>query len=170
MARPERLALGVLALSTALAWAAAEVPIQEREDMAWWRKSMETRDQRLGWWREARFGMFIHWGAYSHAGRRLGGRAGGAATPSTSSACARSRRPSTASSVVAPFNPTGFDADEWVRAAKRAGMGYFIITAKHHDGFAMYDSAVSDYNVVKATAWKRDPDARAEGGLPAPRA
>jgi alpha-L-fucosidase len=59
--------------------------------------------------------------------------------------------------VAGKFNPVDFNADEWIRLAKEAGMGYFIITAKHHDGFAMYDSQVSDYNVVKATPFARDP-------------
>jgi hypothetical protein len=58
--------------------------------------------------------------------------------------------------VVSQFNPTAFNADEWISLAKKAGMAYFIITSKHHDGFAMYDSDVSDYNVVKATPWKHD--------------
>ena len=59
--------------------------------------------------------------------------------------------------VVEKFNPTEFDADEWVRLGMEAGMGYFIITAKHHDGFAMFDSKASDYNIVKATPFARDP-------------
>jgi alpha-L-fucosidase len=59
--------------------------------------------------------------------------------------------------LVAPFNPIAFDADAWIGLAKRAGMAYFIITSKHHDGFAMFDSDVSDYNIVDASAWKRDP-------------
>lgn len=59
--------------------------------------------------------------------------------------------------VVGIFNPTKFNADEWVTLAKQAGMGYVVVTAKHHDGFAMYDSAVSDYNIVKATPFGRDP-------------
>jgi alpha-L-fucosidase len=59
--------------------------------------------------------------------------------------------------VAAAFNPARFDAAQWCRTARSAGMGYLIITAKHHDGFAMYDSPVSAYDVVDATAWKRDP-------------
>ena len=107
--------------------------------------------------------MFVHWGVYSALGGRVARASRCGATPSTSSASARSPWRSTASRWPARFNPTGFDADAWIAAAKRAGMGYFVITAKHHDGFAMYDSAVSDYNIVEATPWKRDPHARAEG-------
>jgi alpha-L-fucosidase len=59
--------------------------------------------------------------------------------------------------VVGQFNPVNFDAEAWVRAIKAAGMRYLIITAKHHDGFAMFASAASDYNIVKATPFGRDP-------------
>lgn len=117
---------------------------------------METRDQRLGWWRDARFGMFIHWGAYSH----LGGVWEGTPVRGYAEHIQRIRRiPSAAyrERVVSQFNPTLFNADEWMQSAKRAGMGYMIITAKHHDGFAMYDSKVSEYDIVDATPFKRDP-------------
>jgi alpha-L-fucosidase len=133
-----------------------ELPVHERPEHEWWRKSMETRGQRLGWWREARFGMFIHWGVYSH----LAGVWEGTPVTGYAEHIQRIRRipiPVYRERVVAAFNPTRFDADEWIRTAKRAGMGYFIITAKHHDGFAMYDSDVSDYDVMAATPWHRDP-------------
>jgi alpha-L-fucosidase len=55
------------------------------------------------------------------------------------------------------FNPVKFNADEWVKVAKDAGMKYIVITSKHHDGFAMYGSAVSKFNIVDATPFKRDP-------------
>jgi alpha-L-fucosidase len=72
--------------------------------------------------------------------------------------------------IAATFNPTGFNAGEWVSLAKKTGMKYIIITSKHHDGFAMYDSEVSDYNIVDYTPFKRDPlrelsDACAAGGI-----
>jgi alpha-L-fucosidase len=117
---------------------------------------MATRDQRVGWWREARFGMFIHWGVYSH----LAGVWEGEPARGYAEHIQRIRKipiPAYRGQVAARFNPTRFDADEWMRLAKRAGMGYFVITAKHHDGFAMYDSDVSEYTVVKATPWQRDP-------------
>jgi alpha-L-fucosidase 2 len=133
-----------------------EIPPQDRPDMAWWRDSMASRDDRLSWWREARFGMFIHWGVYSH----LGGVWEGEPVRGYAEHIQRMKKipiPVYRERVAGAFNPMGFDADEWVRVAEQAGMGYLIITAKHHDGFAMYDSAVSDYNVVKATPRKRDP-------------
>jgi alpha-L-fucosidase len=131
-------------------------PIQDRPDMEWWRQSMKTRDERLAWFREARFGMFIHWGAYSPAGGVWNGK------PVEGYAEHIMRKEKIPALVyqdklVATFNPTQFNADEWVATAKRAGMSYMIITSKHHDGFAMYDSDASDYNVVKASAWKHDP-------------
>jgi alpha-L-fucosidase len=114
------------------------------------------REARLGWWREARFGMFVHWGVYSGLSGTWNGKAyGGYAEHIQRMAkipCAVYRK-----EVAGTFNPTGFNADEWIRLAKEAGMGYFVITAKHHDGFAMFNSQVSDYNIVRATPFARDP-------------
>jgi alpha-L-fucosidase len=131
-------------------------PWTERPELEWWRRSMKTRDQRLAWWREARFGMFMHWGVYSE----LGGVWQGETVRGYAEHIQRIRKIPISvyrDKVAGQFNPTDFDADAWITAAQRAGMGYFIITAKHHDGFAMFDSAVSDYDVVDATPWKRDP-------------
>ncbi len=125
-------------------------------DLAWWRESMTTHDQRIAWWREGRFGMFVHWGVYSH----LGGTWQGKAVNGYAEHIQRKLTipiPVYREQVAGKFNPTEFNADEWIRAAKEAGMSYFIITAKHHDGFAMWDSKVSDYNIVKATPFQRDP-------------
>jgi hypothetical protein len=114
------------------------------------------RDARLVWWRDARFGMFVHWGASSHLGGTWQGK------PYTGYAehiqrMAKIPMPVYRREVVEKFNPTEFDAEEWIRLAKEAGMGYFIITAKHHDGFAMFDSQASTYNIAKATPYARDP-------------
>jgi hypothetical protein len=114
------------------------------------------RDARLGWWREARFGMFVHWGVSSV----LGGSWNGRDYKSYAEHIQRAAKipvPVYRKEVAGVFNPTLFDADAWVRLAKETGMGYFIITAKHHDGVAMYDSKVSDYDVMDATPWRRDP-------------
>jgi len=116
----------------------------------------EERDARLGWWRDARFGMFVHWGPYSALGGTWNGKKYGGYAEHIQRA-ARIPIPVYRREVVARFNPSEFNADEWVRLAKEAGMGYLVITAKHHDGFAMYDSKVSDYNIVKATPFARDP-------------
>ena len=110
--------------------------------------------QRLGWWREARFGMFIHWGAYAV----LGGIYKGMRTPGHGEWIMSSAQIPVAEyeQIVHRFNPTRFDADSWVRAAKDAGMKYIVITAKHHDGFALFDSKVSEYDIVDAAAYHRD--------------
>jgi len=114
------------------------------------------RDARLGWWREARFGMFVHWGVYSSLSGTWAGKAYGGYGEHIQR-MAKIPIPVYRREVAGKFNPVDFNADEWIRLAKEAGMGYFIITAKHHDGFAMYDSQVSDYNIVKATPFARDP-------------
>ena len=114
------------------------------------------RDARLGWWREARFGMFVHWGVYSSLSGTWNGRAYGGYGEHIQR-MAKIPIPVYRKEVAGKFNPVDFNADEWIRLAKEAGMGYFIITAKHHDGFAMYDSRVSDYNIVQATPFARDP-------------
>ncbi|HKO14627.1 MAG TPA: alpha-L-fucosidase, partial [Gemmatimonadaceae bacterium] len=134
----------------------ATLPLQDRPELAWWRASMTTRDQRLQWWREARFGMFIHWGVYS----TLAGVWNGQPVHGYAEHIQRIEKIPAAvyrDSAVRRFDPVRFDADAWVNLARRAGMRYMIITAKHHDGFAMYDSKVSDYNVVAATPFHRDP-------------
>jgi alpha-L-fucosidase len=107
------------------------------------------------WWKEAKYGMFIHWGLYSH----LAGEWKGVRTPFIGEwIMKRSNIPvAEYEAVAAQFNPVDFNAEEWVRLAKNAGMKYIVITAKHHDGFAMYHSKCSAYNIVDATPFKRDP-------------
>lgn len=145
-----------LALPAAPKPSAFSIPDKDSPEMAWWRDSMKTRDQRLDWWREARFGMFVHWGVYAY----LGGTYQDRPVKGYAEHIQRILKipiPVYREQVAGHFNPVEFNADEWIRTAKQAGMGYFIITAKHHDGFAMFDSQASDYNVVKATPFKRDP-------------
>jgi alpha-L-fucosidase len=122
----------------------------------WWTASMKNHDQRIAWWREAQFGCFIHWGVYSTFGGEWNGK------PFKGYAEHMMRiqkipRAEYAARVVAVFNPVEFDAESWVKLIKSAGMKYLIITAKHHDGFAMYPSSVSRYNIRDATPFKRDP-------------
>jgi len=116
--------------------------------------SVQQKD-KMEWWNDARFGMFIHWGVYSD----LGGVWKGEPVKGYAEHIMRiSQIPLEEYKEVAMnFNPTEFDADEWVRICKDAGMKYMIITSKHHDGFAMFDSKITDYDIVDMTPFKRDP-------------
>ena len=112
------------------------------------------RQSRMAWWRDARFGMFIHWGLYAvPAGTLHGDRVAGIGEWIMSRAHVPVAEYET---FTKQFNPTQFDADEWARIAKSAGMKYIIITSKHHDGFAIFDSKISRYDVMDATPYKRD--------------
>jgi alpha-L-fucosidase len=113
-----------------------------------------AREKRLEWFRDAKYGMFIHWGLYAiPAGEWNGQRSLGLGEWIMN----RSRVPVTEYEKLAgQFNPVRFNPDEWVQLAQDAGMKYIVITSKHHDGFAMFKSAVSQYNVVDATPYKRD--------------
>ena len=135
--------------------AAAREEAQRAVNSDWNRATLKTRDERLAWWRDARFGAFIHWGPYSV----LGGRWNDRPNPGYAEHIMRAAKIPTAiytAEVAAKFHPDQFDATEWVRQIKRAGMRYVIITAKHHDGFAIYPSGVSDKN-IGASGFKRDP-------------
>ena len=113
------------------------------------------RDQRMKWWREARFGMFIHWGLYAVPAGEYKGQ--------------RSKRigewimewanipRADYEKFAGQFNPVKFNAAEWVGLAKAAGMKYIVITSKHHDGFSLFQSDVSSYDIVDATPYRKDP-------------
>jgi alpha-L-fucosidase len=113
------------------------------------------RDARMAWWRDARFGMFIHWGLYSiPAGTWDGKRIPGIGEWIMN----RGSIPvADYKALASQFNPTGFNAHDIVALAKSAGMRYIVITAKHHDGFAMFDSKADPFNIVAATPFHRDP-------------
>jgi alpha-L-fucosidase len=113
-----------------------------------------TKDERMQWWREARFGMFIHWGVYSvPAGTWDGRQIGGIGEWIMN----RAKIPVADYQVMAKqFNPAKYDPDAWVRMAKDAGMKYIVITSKHHDGFALFETKASKWNVVDATVYGKD--------------
>lgn len=117
-------------------------------------ESKADRDKRMQWWRDAGFGMFIHWGVYSvPAGQYKGKEIKGLGEWIMEDA----KIPITEYEQFAKqFNPTKFNAKEWVRIAKDAGVKYIVITSKHHDGFALWNSKVSDYDIVDYTPFKRD--------------
>jgi alpha-L-fucosidase len=108
-------------------------------------KPATSQDERMKWWREARFGKFIHWGIYSQLGR-------GEWVQFNERIPVKQYE-----KLAAKFNPVKFDADQWVRLAKQAGFKYIVITAKHHDGFSMFRTKQSPFNIVDATPFKRDP-------------
>src|ERR1700753_1145576 len=105
----------------------------------WYAEALKTRDQRLAWWREARFGCFVHWGAYSV----LGGEWKDRPNPGYAEHIMRVNRIPLATyrdEVAAKFHPDAYGAKAWVKQMKAAGMQYVILTSKHHDGFAIWPS------------------------------
>jgi len=117
---------------------------------------LETKadhDRRMAWFREARFGMFIHWGLYAVPGGTWKGKD----VPGAAEWLMYSAQIPVADyePLKTQFNPVKFDADQWVRIAKGAGMKYIVITSKHHDGFGLWDSKIGDYDVM-ATPFRRD--------------
>jgi len=116
--------------------------------------TVESNDSHMDWWHEAKFGMFIHWGIYSV----VGGQYKGQELPNSAEwMMCRGKIPiAEYSEYAARFNPTKFDADSFVKMAKDAGMKYIVITAKHHDGFSMFDSVWGKYDVADATPFGRD--------------
>jgi len=117
-------------------------------------KNTLCKDNRMEWWREARFGMFIHWGLYAvPAGEWKGEKVSGIGEWIMQ----RAKIPvSEYEQLAKQFNPVKFDAEQWVQIAKNAGMKYIVITSKHHDGFCLWDSKYTDYDVMDATPFKRD--------------
>ena len=111
-------------------------------------------DERMAWWREARFGMFIHWGLYAvPAGEYKGKsvRGNGEWIMEKAKIPVKDYEP-----FAGQFNPVKFNAKEWVSIAKNAGMKYIVITSKHHEGFCLWDSKVTDYDIMDASPFKRD--------------
>ena len=117
--------------------------------------SGDNQEDRMDWWKEERFGMFIHWGIYSvPAGIYQGKEIPGIGEWIMSNAQIPVDEYAT---YATQFNPVKYNAEEWVKLARDAGMKYMVITSKHHDGFAMFDSEVTDYDIVDATPFGRDP-------------
>ncbi|KAA3617953.1 MAG: alpha-L-fucosidase [Calditrichaeota bacterium] len=118
------------------------------------KETMEERNSRIQWWRDARFGMFIHWGIYSvPAGVYKGEQIEGIGEWIMD----RAKIPIPEYEKYAgQFNPVKFDADAWVQIAADAGMKYIVITSKHHDGFCLWDSKISDYDIIDFSPFKRD--------------
>jgi alpha-L-fucosidase len=115
----------------------------------------EAYQARMQWWHDARFGMFIHWGAYSVPA----GVHNGIELPSASEwiMATGNITPKEYEQYPARFNPINFDADAWVKTARDAGMKYLVITSKHHDGFCIWDSKITGYDVMDFAPYKHDP-------------
>ena len=136
-----------------------EKACMKRADQAWEHpkdfldtETQREYEQRMAWWANDRFGMFIHWGIYSVPEGEWNGKDNYAEWILN-----HAHIPvKTYEKFAGRFNPVNFNADEWVAAAKGAGMKYIVITSKHHDGFCMFDSAFTDYDIVDATPFKRD--------------
>jgi alpha-L-fucosidase len=155
---------GILCVAPALLWLslAPSVPAQAAKTpadspvLATRHETPEQHDARMAWWREAKLGMFIHWGLYAQAGGVWKGKESpGGYKEWIMYNC---KIPIAEYAALAKdFNPIKYDAEQWVLAAKNAGMKYIVITSKHHDGFAMFKSAASPFNIVEATPFGRDP-------------
>lgn len=116
--------------------------------------TVAAKDQRMEWWREARFGMFIHWGVYAvpagtYNGQKIN-RIGEWIMNRGKIPVAEYQK------FAQDFNPVKYDADQWVRLAKEAGMKYIVITAKHHDGFALFNSKASKWDIADASPYGKD--------------
>lgn len=116
------------------------------------KETEQEKEKRMAWWREARFGLFIHWGLYAIPAGEWKGETRHAEWILTTA-----QIPVKEYEKFAPrFNPVKFDPEKWVKTAKDAGMKYIVITSKHHDGFCLFDSEKTDYDVMDATPFKRD--------------
>jgi alpha-L-fucosidase len=148
---PRRIAVAVCAAACLVA-AASPRPVAQSAPQALVHALPQSRpDPRLEWWREARFGLFIHWGLYAIPAGAWNGR-----TDYGEWIRNNARIPiDVYDRFQAQFNPTKFDPDAWVRMAKQAGMQYIVITTKHHDGFALFDSKGTTWDVM-ATPYGRD--------------
>ena len=127
------------------------LPAQAQQPL---KESPAQRDQRMAWWRQARFGMFIHWGVYAvPAGTYKGKQIGGIGEW----IMRRAEIPVIEYRAFAKrFNPVKYDPDAWAALAEEAGMKYIVITSKHHDGFALFPSAATNWDIADATPYGKD--------------
>lgn len=120
--------------------------------VSWAQQPLVAKADKMQWWKDAKFGMFIHWGIYSVPSGKWGDNTTYGEWIMLSAKIPRAEY----AGLAQKFNPTKFNADEWVKLAKAAGQKYIVITSKHHDGFAMFGSKTDPYNIVDATPFKRD--------------
>jgi alpha-L-fucosidase len=123
----------------------------KNEPVNYMNETKEAKDARMEWWREARFGMFIHWGLYAIPAGEWNGETNHGEWIRTTAEIPLDEY----DKFRDQFNPVNFDATEWVKMAKDAGMKYIVITSKHHDGFCLFNSKQTDFDVM-STPFKRD--------------
>ena len=133
-------------------WLAKVEPLATNAAMV---ESPAQRDARTAWWREARFGMFIHWDMSSLAGTEISWSRQGSKPLDIYGDPAGYVEDPAYDNLYKNFNPTNFNAQAWVQLAKAAGMKYLVFTAKHHGGFSMWDTKLTDYSIMH-TPFKRD--------------
>ena len=143
------LLLAVIISTTSLAGCTQAAKTQADKPLS--AETKKQKDARMQWWQDARFGMFIHWGLYAIPAGQWKGKTNHAEWIRHSAHIPIDEY----DKFVDQFNPTQFNAEQWVRMAKDAGMKYIVITSKHHDGFSLYDSSYTDYDVM-STPFKRD--------------
>ena len=143
-----------LLLATLVVLSLCTAPVASKEEKNYLTEDSSARRARMQWWREARFGMFIHWGPYAvpagvHREHQFG---------KTGEWIQNNAKISVADyeKYARQFNPVDFDAHKWVRLASDAGMKYLVITSKHHDGFCLWDSKLTDYDIIDFTPFGRD--------------
>lgn len=142
--------LGFLAILIYLS--ACNAPVSEKGKRNYIKtETVAEKNERMQWWRDAGFGMFIHWGLYSVPAGQYGNRTNHAEWIQETANIPVDEY----EKYAEQFNPVNYDAKEWVRMAKDAGIKYIVITSKHHDGFALWNSEVSDYDMER-TPYKKD--------------
>lgn len=110
------------------------------------------KDNRMQWWRDAGFGLFIHWGLYAVPAGQYGEETNHAEWIQETANIPVEEY----AKYALEFNPIKFDAEAWVDLAKAAGMKYIVITSKHHDGFCLWDSKVSDFDIMDQSPYQKD--------------
>src|SRR5450631_3513951 len=118
-------------------------------------QNTRTHEEALKWFQDARFGLFIHWDMSSVAGTEISWSRGGTKPLDITGDPAGYVEDTAYDNLYKRFNPTKFNAEQWVRTAKNAGMKYIVFTAKHHGGFCMWNTQYTDYSIMH-TAFGRD--------------
>ena len=144
----------ILAMSSCKEQPKESESVKEVAAINYLEESTESFDERMRWWRDARFGMFIHWGPYSVPAGIYNGK-----EVNSTGEWIMNTAPipiSEYEEYAKQFDPRKFDAKKWARTMKESGMKYMVITSKHHDGFGLWDSKVSDYDIVDFSPYGQD--------------